>query len=68
MYKKQGALLALWQATTEEGIERARLFRTKPKLLAEVEISVAIIYKFCSPQYHKANSDFLHSGEALKLV
>ena len=52
----------------DEGIERARLFRTKPKLLAEVEISVAIIYKFCSPQYHKANSDFLHSGEALKLV
>jgi hypothetical protein len=46
---------------------RAGLFRTKPKLSAEVLIRVATLLEFCPPQHHIANNDFLHSGEALDL-
>ena len=46
---------------------RAGLFRTKPKLLAEVLIRVATLLKFCLPQHYMANNDFLYSVEALDL-
>lgn len=36
------------------------LFRTKPKLLAEVLIRVTTLLEFCLPQhYMMANNDFL---------
>jgi hypothetical protein len=46
---------------------RAGLFRTKPKLAAEVLIRVANLTWICLPQHHKPDDDFLHSGEALEL-
>lgn len=45
-------------------LERARLFRTKPKLLAEVLIRVAALLEFARYRNHKANYDFLYRGEA----
>jgi hypothetical protein len=46
---------------------RTRLFRTKPKLLAEVLIRVATLPEFARHSSHKANDDFLYRGEALEL-
>ena len=46
---------------------RAGLFRTKPKLSAEVLIRVATLPEFTRHSSHKANNDFLYSGEALEL-
>jgi hypothetical protein len=46
---------------------RAGLFRTKPKLSAEVLIRVAISTEFARYSSHKANNDFLYRGEALEL-
>jgi hypothetical protein len=48
-------------------MERAGSFRTKPKLSAEVLIRVATLPEFARHSSHKANDDFLHSGEALEL-
>jgi hypothetical protein len=46
---------------------RAELFRTKPKLSAEVLMRVATSLEFCPPQHHMANNDFVYSAEVLDL-
>jgi hypothetical protein len=46
---------------------RAGLFRTKPKLSAEVLIRIATSLEFCPPQHHIANNDFVYSAKALDL-
>jgi len=48
-------------------IGRAELFRTNPKLSAEVLIRVATLLEFWPPQHHMANNDFLRSAEVLDL-
>jgi hypothetical protein len=45
---------------------RAGLFRTKPKLSAEVLIRVATLPEFARHSSHKANNDFLYGSEALE--
>jgi hypothetical protein len=46
---------------------RAGLFRTKPKLSAEVLIRVATSLEFCPPQHYITNNDFVYSTKALDL-
>ena len=46
---------------------RAGLFRTKPKLAAEVLIRVATLPEFAHHSSQKANNDFLYRGKALEL-
>ena len=43
------------------------LFRTKPKLSAEVLIYVVTLGEFASYISYKANSDFLYRDKALEL-
>jgi hypothetical protein len=45
-------------------VGRAGLFCTKPKLLAEVLISVATLPEFARHSSHKPNHDFLYRGKA----
>ena len=45
---------------------RARLFRTKPKLSAEVLIRVTTLPEFARHYSYKANNDFLYKGKALE--
>jgi hypothetical protein len=59
----------MWR-TTNYGVNimgRAGLFRTKPKLSAEVLIRVATLPEFVRYSTHKANNDFLYRGKALAL-
>jgi hypothetical protein len=46
---------------------RAGLFRTKPKLSAEVLIRVTTSLEFCPPRHYMVNNDFVYSIEALDL-
>jgi hypothetical protein len=46
---------------------RVGLFRTKPKLSAEVLIRVATLPEFARYSSYKANNELLYRGKALKL-
>jgi hypothetical protein len=46
---------------------RAGLFRTKPKLSAEVLIHLATLLEFARHSSHKPNGNFLYRGKALEL-
>jgi hypothetical protein len=48
-------------------MERAGLFRTKPKLSAKVLIRVVTLPEFAHHSSHNTNNDFLYRGEALEL-
>jgi hypothetical protein len=48
-------------------MRRVRLFRTKPKLLAEVLIRVTTLLEFARYSSYKANNEFLYKGYALEL-
>jgi hypothetical protein len=48
-------------------MRHAGLFRTKPKLSAEVLIRVATLPEFARHSSYKANNDFLYRSEALEL-